>query len=228
MPPAESSTAMLNRVHPPLPAAPLLVPSLHEAALNRLKILVLNADMTAMGTTPRHLTWAEAVTLVVTERVTPLITSDLEAHSARTTVRVPLVVMAKRFERKAMLAELAYFNRWHLYLRDGGTCQYTGRPLVLKSTDPARQATVDHVIPRVRGGSNTWENCVLAASAINSHKGSKLPHEAGLTLRTTPKAPRVIDLQAAWYRLHRQNPQAVPPVWAEFLEPIYRQWKVAA
>ena len=51
------------------------------------------------------------------------------------------------------------------------------------------EGNIDHVVPRARGGQTTWENCVLASKEINSKKGDRLPHEVGLLLLATPKAP---------------------------------------
>ena len=73
-----------------------------------------------------------------------------------------------------------------IWERDGGVCQYTGRQL-----EP-HEGNIDHVIPRSRGGKSTWDNCVLAHRDVNSRKGSRLPHEAGLTLRSCPGVPRLM------------------------------------
>jgi 5-methylcytosine-specific restriction endonuclease McrA len=68
--------------------------------------------------------------------------------------------------------------------RDGNRCQYTGRLL------RPEEGSIDHVVPRSRGGANWWENCVLASKEINARKGNRLPHEAGLKLLATPRAPK--------------------------------------
>lgn len=195
------------------------------SSLSQLRVLVLNADHSTIGTIPKHISWAEAITLVITDRVTVLAKSGLFAHSPTSDMEVPWVVAVRQFQKKEMLAALANFNRWHLFLRDEGTCQYTGERLYLKSADPARKATVDHVVPVSRGGRNAWDNCVLASSEINGKKGSKLPAEAGLILNTKLHAPRVIDLQASWYRL---NKATVPDAWKQFCEDTYTRWHVAA
>ena len=74
--------------------------------------------------------------------------------------------------------------------RDGNRCQYTGVPL------RPEEGSIDHVVPRSRGGRDAWENCVWASKAINSKKGNRLPHEAGLKLLKPPKPMREVPVTA--------------------------------
>ncbi|NJO39870.1 MAG: HNH endonuclease [Cyanobacteria bacterium CRU_2_1] len=71
-------------------------------------------------------------------------------------------------------------NRREVLRRDNHTCQYCGS---------TRNLTLDHVIPRSKGGTHTWDNVVTACEKCNSTKGDRVPHEAGMTLKTKPKAP---------------------------------------
>lgn len=76
------------------------------------------------------------------------------------------------------------FTRRNVYKRDGHTCQYCGkRPGV-------DELTIDHVIPRSRGGPSSWENCVTACRPCNARKANRLAHELNLTLSRPPTAPR--------------------------------------
>jgi 5-methylcytosine-specific restriction endonuclease McrA len=63
--------------------------------------------------------------------------------------------------------------------RDGHRCGYCG--------DPA--STVDHILPRSRGGKYTWRNTVAACSGCNQRKGDRTPDEAGMRLRVVPRTP---------------------------------------
>jgi 5-methylcytosine-specific restriction endonuclease McrA len=67
--------------------------------------------------------------------------------------------------------------------RDGNRCQYTGRPL------RPEEGSMDHVVPRSRGGKTVWDNCVWASKAVNTRKGDRLPHEVGLRLLAKPRTP---------------------------------------
>lgn len=75
------------------------------------------------------------------------------------------------------------FSRRNLYKRDRYACQYCGvRPKI-------EELTIDHVVPRSRGGGSTWVNCVLACWPCNAKKADRLPQEAGMVLRKRPFRP---------------------------------------
>jgi len=106
---------------------------------------------------------------------------DDAVHTIRGPIRIPTVVVLARYDKvPKRRPKLSAKSIWH---RDGGRCQYTGRPL------KPGEGSIDHVIPRSRGGQTTWENCVLASRDVNQKKGSRLPKEAGLDLLKPPKAP---------------------------------------
>lgn len=71
-------------------------------------------------------------------------------------------------------------NRREVLRRDNHTCQYCGS---------MRNLTIDHVIPRSKGGQHTWDNVVAACERCNSSKGDRLLHEANMVLKAKPKAP---------------------------------------
>jgi 5-methylcytosine-specific restriction endonuclease McrA len=69
-------------------------------------------------------------------------------------------------------------------------CQHTG---ALLRPD---EGSLDHVLPRSRGGRDTWENLVWSSKDVNARKANRLPHEAGLRLLKTPRAPRELPASA--------------------------------
>jgi 5-methylcytosine-specific restriction endonuclease McrA len=71
-------------------------------------------------------------------------------------------------------------NRREVFRRDHHACQYCGS---------TKRLTLDHVIPRSKGGTHTWNNVVAACEKCNSSKGDRLLHETGMVLRSKPKAP---------------------------------------
>lgn len=75
------------------------------------------------------------------------------------------------------------FSRRNLYRRDGYRCQYCGKS---KSTS---ELSIDHVMPRSRGGRTTWDNCVLSCIPCNVRKGSRTLAEAGMSLCAPPTRP---------------------------------------
>ncbi|MDD4859020.1 MAG: HNH endonuclease [Dehalococcoidales bacterium] len=100
-------------------------------------------------------------------------------HTPQETFPLPSVIrldyFIKRPHRRKKLTRFEIFNR------DRYTCQYCGKP--------SRQLTLDHVMPRYRGGPHTWENVVSACVACNRHKAGRTPQEANMKLLSEPAAP---------------------------------------
>ena len=88
-------------------------------------------------------------------------------------IRLARLIRRPRRERK--------LTRFEIFNRDRYTCQYCGQQ--------TRQLTLDHVIPRYRGGQHTWENVVSACVSCNRHKAGRTPKEAGMKLIRLPSPP---------------------------------------
>jgi len=95
---------------------------------------------------------------------------------------IPEVVVLERYSQVPRRS--VPFNRKNLYARDRNRCQYCGRHL------ESRELTIDHVLPRVRGGISSWTNCVLACISCNRRKAHRSPEEAGMRLLRWPSRPR--------------------------------------
>ena len=95
-------------------------------------------------------------------------------------------------------------TRREIFRRDNFTCQYCGLE--------TRKLTIDHVIPRHRGGGHDWENIVSACPACNRKKGGRTPSEARMKLLRRPFRPRVSILYL--FRQHLEENM----VWSRFLE----------
>lgn len=94
---------------------------------------------------------------------------------------VPKVIVLGRYNNSP--PRKVRFNRRNIFLRDDYQCQYCG-------AHPKRDdLTIDHVIPRSRGGRSTWENVVLACTKCNTKKGDRLLNECGMTPLNKPKRP---------------------------------------
>jgi len=90
-------------------------------------------------------------------------------------------------------------TRRDVFLRDGFTCQYCGKP--------TKELTLDHVLPRHRDGAHDWENVVAACKGCNHRKAGHTPHEAHMALMHRPVRPRVttaylvlpyVESQSSW------------------------------
>jgi hypothetical protein len=97
-------------------------------------------------------------------------------------LRVPRVLHLRRYER--IRRPTVRLTRQNLMLRDAHQCQYCSR------RPPLRDLNIDHVVPRSRGGGDTWENLVTACRVCNLRKGWRTPEEAAMRLIRPPSAPR--------------------------------------
>lgn len=103
-------------------------------------------------------------------------------HSLRAAFRVPEIIVLTRYNgRQARGMKL---SRKNVLERDEHVCQYCGKHL------DAGELSIDHVMPRSRGGLTTWENVVAACTRCNDRKGDRTPEEAEMALRRTPRRPR--------------------------------------
>lgn len=121
----------------------------------------------------------------------------------------PEVVVLTAYEGRGERSVV--FSRKNIFKRDRYTCQYCG-----KQPGP-EELTIDHVMPRSRGGTSTWENCLLACVACNKRKADKTPAEAGMPMRKDPKKP-------SWKTLAQVHPKARRESWEQFLGRAY--WEV--
>ena len=96
-------------------------------------------------------------------------------------IQIPRVVRLLNYDRVPRNA--VKFSRRNVFLRDEHRCQYCGRRFGVHNL------SLDHVIPRSRGGQTTWENIVAACLKCNVQKGGRTPKEAGMTLCRPPHKP---------------------------------------
>jgi 5-methylcytosine-specific restriction endonuclease McrA len=97
-------------------------------------------------------------------------------------IRPPEIIVLLAYDQQPALR--VPFSRRNLFLRDSYRCQYCG---IRASSE---ELSVDHVVPRSKGGLSTWTNCVLACHGCNVRKGSRTPPEAGMRLLRAPAQPR--------------------------------------
>ena len=143
-------------------------------SLNRL-VLVLNASYE-----PIHICSARrAITLVFKGGALVEEVSPYTIRTSRINIPVPNVIRLTHYRR--VPRQNRSVSRKGILLRDGFTCQYCRAKLV-----PA-QLTLDHVLPRSRGGGSVWENLVASCFSCNNRKGDRTPQEAGMPLVRPPR-----------------------------------------
>lgn len=143
----------------------------------RRRVLLLNATFEPLTALPLR----RAVVLVVCGKAEVLHgdSAGMVLHSANQTVEVPSVIKLSNYVRVPYRARVP-LTRAGLMYRDRYRCAYCG----------GRADTIDHVVPRSRGGAHTWQNCVASCAKCNHRKADRLLSELGWRLRTAPSAPR--------------------------------------
>ncbi len=119
-------------------------------------------------------------------------------HTVRFPIRIPSVMILDEYDRLPM--KEPRLSREGIFARDTFTCQYCGRE------HSERDLNIDHVIPRERGGRNTWENLVTSCIACNERKANRLPHEAGMRLLRRPRRPARLPFSACVATDLRRSP----------------------
>ncbi len=147
-----------------------------------MKTLVLNAGYEPLSIVP----FTRAVVLVLTGKATVLAAEDIPVRSEHMSLDQPSVILLTRYVRPPSNRRVSRSRRGVLR-RDGLRCAYCSKPAY----------TVDHVVPRSRGGANTWENLVACCRECNNRKGSRTLSEIGWKLSFLPQEPRLGQL---WMR----------------------------
>ena len=119
---------------------------------------------------------------------------------------VPRVIRLLNFDRHRKVR--VPLSRRNIYLRDRNVCQYCGKRF------PTSELSLDHVMPRSRGGTSAWTNLVCACTGCNARKGARTPVEAGMALI---RVPRKVAAPAQLIRVQHES-------WAHFVSEAY--WNV--
>jgi 5-methylcytosine-specific restriction endonuclease McrA len=159
------------------------------------RALVLNATFEPLSVVSER----RAVVLVLDRKADVVHETGAVVHSARLEVVVPSVIRLRSFVRVPYRWR-APLNRRSVFARDEYRCQYCG--------DPAE--SIDHVIPRSRGGEHCWENVVAACRPCNVRKRDRLLPETSMRLYRAPGVPRGL----AWIAL---TVGPVPDAWTPYL-----------
>ena len=148
--------------------------SINGHLLNRA-VLVLNANYSPM----MICTAKRAICMGYLNKVDILANYTDQVHSPSITLDLPSVIKIRDYIRYDNLS--VDLNRKNIIARDEHICQYCN-----SSKTPL---TIDHIIPKGRGGIDTWENLVTACKPCNQKKGDRTPDEAGMALNKPPKRP---------------------------------------
>jgi 5-methylcytosine-specific restriction endonuclease McrA len=157
--------------------------------------LVLNASFEPLSVVPAR----RAACLILADRADLVADDGTEIHSVSLTIPSPSVVRL-RYMVRAPFHRRTTLSRRALFARDDYRCQYCG----------GFADSIDHIVPRSRGGQHTWENVAAACRPCNLRKRDRTPAEAGMVLARPPRVPREHAWVAAAVAL-------VPDAWKPFL-----------
>ena len=175
----------------PVPVPRLPVPSSGTTAAT----LLLNATYEPLCVVSSR----RAIVLVLAEKAVPVDAAAEVVHAERVSLPVPVVVRLTRYVRVPYPAQVP-LSRRAVFTRDGQTCVYCG----------SSATSIDHVVPRSRGGTHTWDNVVAACRRCNHTKADRSLAEMGWKLPHPPRTPS----GAAWRLL---GARTVDPRWREWL-----------
>jgi 5-methylcytosine-specific restriction endonuclease McrA len=160
-------------------------------------VLVLNATYEPVNVC----TVRRAIVLLLKEKAEVIEQAERQLHSTSTTIARPVVIRLVSYVRIPRDTHRRKITRRAVFARDNWTCQYCGA---------RSQLTVDHVVPRSKGGGSTWDNIVASCAPCNRRKGDALPPQAGMRLSRTPRTPSPhVFIQVA-------SP-TIPAAWRQYL-----------
>ncbi|MFM7542575.1 MAG: HNH endonuclease [Actinomycetales bacterium] len=162
------------------------------------RTLVLNATYEPLGVVSDR----RALILVLNNRATMVEDSGVELRYATGSLSLPAVIRLHKFV-KIPYRHTVPLSRRAIFARDGGRCVYC----------TAAATSIDHVVPKSRGGDHTWDNVVSACHKCNHLKADKTLKELGWRLRSIPREP----VGAAWRILGTGRADTR---WVPYLEPF--------
>ncbi len=136
---------------------------------------------------------------------TSVLETDYIVKSVKYDVRVPEIIVLLKYDK--VYRKGVKLTKRNIYIRDGFKCQYSGKQVSNSEAD------IDHVVPRSKGGRNSWDNMVVCSKQLNRKKGNRTPEQAGLKLIKKPKKP---DYKQLMLDPRLDN----PPSWSKFIKEI--------
>lgn len=134
---------------------------------------------------------------------------DAVIRSCHLAIVPPEVIVLTNYDKLGERSVV--FSRRNLFKRDRYTCQYCG-------TQPGPESlTIEHVLPKSKGGVSSWTNCALACLECNTKKANRTPEQAGMKLRRIPKKP-------SWRALAQISPRDRRESWDMFISRAY--WEI--
>lgn len=172
-----------------------------------MQTLVLNASYEVM----KVVSWKRAVCWYFLDKVDIIEEYDQNIRTPSIKMKIPAVVKYKKLIKPKYRA--LKFSRINIYARDNFICQYCVRRFI------RTKLTLDHVIPKSRGGPSSWINCVTCCEECNVRKADKTPKEANMRLIAEPRQPSQTEAVALAMKLKTIT---IPDVWKNYSLPVIK------
>ena len=166
-------------------------------SLDSHRTLILNSSYLPLTV----VSYKRAVSLLLNKKINSLKNSNFSLNSENSSVLIPKVGILNYYVNAPYIRRVA-LNRENIFIRDLGTCQYCGKTA----------ESIDHILPKSKGGKNEWSNVVACCKKCNIIKADKFLYETSLTLKKHPLIPK----DNFWIKtIIGKNPD---PSWDEFLK----------
>ena len=189
----------LSETRPRTPSAGLIIARMQK--VNTDGVLVLNDNYQPLNITNA----CRALGMLYGGKAHVILSDSKVFHSERMAIELPSVVRLNHHVRRPM--PILRVSRRSIFARDHYTCQYCGSRNV--------PLTIDHVVPKERGGGDDWTNLVCCCTKCNNKKGNQMPEDAGLRIRRRPFRPKFIP----YISYTKFLSAAANPAWRQYLAP---------
>ncbi|MBL52247.1 MAG: HNH endonuclease [Candidatus Marinimicrobia bacterium] len=139
-------------------------------------VLILNIDYTPLGICIAK----RAIVLLFSKKAETVIISDKLINTVNSSYKIPSVIKTLKYIKRPYEKKISRFG---IFARDNFSCQYCG--------NEQKSLTIDHVIPKSKNGSHSWDNLVTACMDCNHKKAGRTPKEANMNLRIKPHIPNL-------------------------------------
>jgi len=164
------------------------------------RALLLDRNYLAISIIPLR----RAINLMVKGKAEPVSEQAAEIKTGSGVFKVPTIIRLLTVVPYRAYTGKTRFSRKNVMVRDNFQCQYCSEHL------GKNKGTIDHIVPRSRGGASDYANCVACCKECNTYKGNKTLAEVGFTLKNVPRRPTFIGL----YRFYLKN---TPEEWSDYL-----------
>lgn len=177
---------------------------MEDGAKKQMSVLLLNSTYEPL----RFINYFRAVKLLLKDKVDIIEEwgDDFVFNSVTQKIKMPAVVRIKKYVNVSRFKQIK-FSKNALYHRDNWMCQYCGKKLI------GKELTMDHIIPRSKGGRTDWTNCATCCIPCNIKKGNKSLSESGLTLLKKAQTPTHFEIITG-----HKNKYVIHESWKKFFK----------